>query len=189
MSRLFPLAWSVHPVLYSNNLYIVEMESAKQRIRAAVARQKAEKKAQEARGEALSTPKVPTEQAKRKLDRSDHRPAKKAVVTPGSMKEKSPSKPSHGVGKGLMTSQGPVTKGPSRLLTHRDYTVEEARSFVKPVDIEPCDQLETEDLGASALFDLTRVRLLPLWKWLYLALILFLKAVFSFLGLGACDGP
>ena len=32
------------------------------------------------------------------------------------------------------------------------------------VDIEPCDQLETEDLGASALFDLTRVGLLPLSK-------------------------
>ena len=105
------------------------------------------------------------------------------------MKEKSPSKPSHGVGKGLMTSQGPVTEGPSRLLTHRDYAVEEARSFVKPVDMEPCEQLEMEDLRASALFDLTRVGLLPLSRWLYLALILFLMAVFSFLGLGACDGP
>ena len=110
MSRLSSLALLVHPVRYSNNLYIVEMESAKQRIRAAAARQKAEKKAQEAGGEASSTFKVPTGQAKRKPDRSDRRPAKKAVVTPGSMKEKSPSKPSHGMGKGLMTSQGPVIK-------------------------------------------------------------------------------
>ena len=45
VSRLSSLALLVHPVLYSNNLYIVEMESAKQRIRAAAARQKAEKKA------------------------------------------------------------------------------------------------------------------------------------------------
>ena len=140
------------------------MESAKQRIRAAAARQKAEKQAQEAGGEASSTPKVSTGQAKRKPDGSDRRPAKKASVTPGTLKEKSPSKPSHGVGKGLMTSQGPVTKGPIRLLTHRDYAVEEARSFVKPADIEPCEQLETEDLGASALFDLTRVGLLPLLR-------------------------
>ena len=88
-----------------------------------------------------------------------------------------------------MTSQSLVTEGPSRLLTHSDYAVEEARSFVKPADIEPCEQLETEDLGASALFDLTRVGLLPLLRRLYLALILFLTAVFSFLGLGACDGP
>ena len=50
MSRLSSLALLVHPVFYSNNLYIVEMESAKQRIRAAAARQKAEKKAQEAGG-------------------------------------------------------------------------------------------------------------------------------------------
>ena len=60
MSRLSPLALLVIPVSHSNNLYIVEMESAKQRIRAAAARQKAEKQAQEAGGEALLTPKVPT---------------------------------------------------------------------------------------------------------------------------------
>ena len=189
MSRLSSLALLVHSVFYSNNLYIVEMESAKQRIRATAARQKAEKKAQEAGGEASSTPKVPTGQAKRKPDGSDRRPAKKAAVTPDSMKEKSPSKPSHGVGKGLMTSLGPVIEGPCRLLTHRDYAVEEVRSFVKPADIEPCDQLETEDLGASALFYLARVCLLPLSKWLYLALILFLTVMFFSLGPGACDDP
>ena len=99
------------------------MESAKQRIRAAAARQKAEKQAQTAGGEASSTPKAPTGQAKRKPDGSDRRPAKKIAVTPASLKEKSPLKPSHGVGKGLMTSQGPVAEGPSRLLTHRDYAV------------------------------------------------------------------
>ena len=74
-------------------------------------------------------------------------------------------------------------------LDHRDYAVEEVRSFVKPADIEPCDQLETEDLGALALFDLARVCLLPLSKWLYLALILFLTVVFFSLGPGACDDP
>ena len=158
------MALLVIPVSYSNNFYIVEMESAKQRIRAAAARQKAEKQAQEAEGEASSTPKVPIGQAKRKPDGSDRRSAKKAAVTPGSLKDKSPPKPSHGVGKGLMTSQGPVTEGLSRLLTHRDYAVEEAKSFVKPADIEPCEQLETEDLGASALFDLTRVGFLPLLR-------------------------
>ena len=50
--------------------------------------------------------------------------------------------------------------------------VEEVKSFVKPADIEPCDQLGTEDLEALALFDLTRVCLLPLSKWLHLALII-----------------
>ena len=148
------------------------MESAKQRIRAAAARQKAEKKAQEAGGEVSSTPKVPTRQAKRKPDGSDRRPAKKAAVTSGSVKEKSPLKPSHGAGKGAMTSLGPVNEGPCRLLNHKDYAVKEVKSFVKPADIEPCDQLGTKDLGASALFDLTRVCLLPLSKWLHLALII-----------------
>ena len=141
-------------------------------IRATAARQKAEKKAQEAGGEASSTPKVPTMQAKRKPDGSDRRPTKKAAVTPSSIKEKSPPKPSHSVGKGLMTSLGPVNEGLCRLLTHKNYAVEEVKSFVKPADIEPCDQLGTEDLEASALFDLTRVCLLPLSKWLHLALII-----------------
>ena len=60
-----------------------------------------------------------------------------------------------------MTSSGPVNEGPCRLLTYKDYTIGEVGSFIKPSDIEPCDLLGTEDLGASALFDLTRVCLLP----------------------------
>ena len=140
------------------------MESPKQRIRAAVARQKEEKRAKEAGGETSSTPKVVSKQAKRKPDGNDGRPSKKVAVTPGddAAKEKSPPKPSHGAGKGAMTSLGPVREGPCRLLTHKDYAVGEVKSFIKPTGIEPCDLLETEDLGASALFDLTRVCFLPL---------------------------
>ena len=140
------------------------MESAKQRIRVATTHQKEEKRAKEAEGETSSTPKVVSKQAKRKPDESDGCPSKKAAVNPGdgATKEKSPPKPSHGAGKGAMTSLGPVSEGPCRLLTHKDYAVGEVKSFVKPTDIEPCDLLETEDLGASALFDLTRVCLLPL---------------------------
>ena len=139
------------------------MESAKQRIRAAATHQKVEKKAKEVEGETSSTPKASTKQAKRKPDGSDRRPAKKAAVTPGNgtAKEKSPPKPSHGAGKGAMTSLGPVNEGPCRFLTHKDYVVGEVKSFIKPADIEPCDQLGTEDLGALALFDLTKVCLLP----------------------------
>ena len=115
------------------------------------------------RGETSSTPKASSKQAKRKPDGSDRRPAKKAAVTPGNgaAKEKSPLKPSHGAGKGAMTSLGPVNEGPCRLLTHKDYAVGEVKPFIKPADIEPCDQLGTENLGASAIFDLTRVCLLP----------------------------
>ena len=60
-----------------------------------------------------------------------------------------------------MTCSGPVNEGPCRLLTHKDYAVGEVKSFIKPTDIEPYDLLGTEDLRASALFDLTRVCLLP----------------------------
>ena len=130
------------------------MESAKQRIKAAAARQKEEKRAKKAGGETSSTPKVISKQAKRKPDGSDGRPSKKSAVTPGdgAAEEKTPPKSSHGAGKGEMTSLGCVSEGPCRLLTHKDYAVEEAKSFIKPTDIEPCDLLETEDLGASAPF-------------------------------------
>ena len=76
------------------------------------------------------------------------------------MKEKSPPKSSHGAGKGVMTFTGPVSEGPRRLLTYKDYAVGEVESLIKPTDIEPCDQVGTKDLGTSALFDLTRVCLL-----------------------------
>ena len=131
-------------------------------MRAAAARQKEEKRAKEAGGEASLTPKAVIKAAKRKPDESDGRPSKKATVTPGdgAIKEKSPLKPSHGAGKRVMTSSGPVNEGPCCLLTHKDYVVGEIESLIKPTDIEPCDLLGTEDLGASALFDLTRVCLL-----------------------------
>ena len=90
------------------------MESAKQRIRVVAAHQKEEKRAKEAGGTS-STPKAVTKQPKRKPDRSDGRLSKKAAVTPGdgAAKEKSPLKPSHGAGKGVMTSSGAVNEGPA----------------------------------------------------------------------------
>ena len=47
-------------------------------------------------------------------------------------------------------------------------------SFVKPTDIGPCDLLGMEDLGASALFDLTKVCSLSQVK-----LVLFLSDSFD----------
>ena len=76
-------------------------------------------------------------------------------------KKKPPFKSSRGTGKGVMTSSGPVIEGPRCLLTYKNYVVEEVESFIKLTDIAPCDQLGTEDLGASTLFDLSRVCLLP----------------------------
>ena len=80
-------------------------------------------------------------------------------------KKKSPLKSSRGAGKGVMTSLSPVIKGPRCLLTYKDYAVEEVESFIKLTDIAPYDQLGTEDLGASTLFDLNRVCLLPQVKF------------------------
>ena len=59
----------------------------------------------------------------------------------------------------MMTSTGPVVEGPCHLFTHKDYAIEEVESLIKLTDMEPCAELGTEELGASALFDLTRVSL------------------------------
>ena len=109
-----------------------------------------------------SAPKTVSKTSKRKADGEGARPSKKTVTIPGdaSPKGKSALKPSHGASKGAMTSSGPVLEGPSCLLTHKAYAVREVGSFMKPTDIEPCDLVGTEDLGASTLFDITRVCLL-----------------------------
>ena len=95
---------------------------------------------------------------KRKADGKDDPPSKKVAVSPGDVPStKSPPKSSHGAGKGVMTSSGPVIGGPRCLLTHKDYAVEGVESLIKQTDLDPCAQLGTEDLGASDFFDIARV--------------------------------
>ena len=78
---------------------------------------------------------------KRKPDRKDDRPPKKPSVIVGdkSLKKPTPLKTGHGVGKGLMTSSGPVAQGPNcRLLTHKDYAIEMVGSIIRDKDVNPC---------------------------------------------------
>ena len=138
------------------------MDVVKQRIRAAMACKKEERLTKGAEEGDSSAPKTVIKASKRKVDGDGTRPSKKTVTIPddASPKGKSALKPSHGAGKGAMTSSGPVPKGPSCLLAHKAYAVGEVGSFVKLTDLEPCDLVGTEDLGASAIFDITRVCLL-----------------------------
>ena len=59
------------------------MEFAKQRVRAAVARKKKEKKAKEIEGGTASAPKTITKVLKRKPNGKHDRPSKRAAITPG----------------------------------------------------------------------------------------------------------
>ena len=81
-------------------------------------------------------------------------------------------KPSHNAGKGVMTSSGPVLEGSCCHLTHKGYAIEEVGSFVKSTDHKPCDLVETEDLGALVLFDITRVCLLLLDQFGFISFLL-----------------
>ena len=138
-----------------------------------------------------STPKSVSKASKRKADEDGARPSKNTVSIPGdaSPKGKSALKPSHGAGKGAMTSSGPVSEGPNCLLTHKAYAVGEVGSSVKPTDLEPCDLVGTEDLEALALFDITKVCLLFIDSvWFYLLLASLMSALFSLLSLGPRQG-
>ena len=122
------------------------MEAVKQRVRAAAARKnEEERQVKEKEGVFSLAPKTVAKVSKRKLGKKDNRPSKKSIVTPGDVppKKKSPLKSSRGVGKGVMTSSGPVIEGPCCLLTYMDYAVKEVESFIKPTDIAPSDQLGT----------------------------------------------
>ena len=154
-------------------VYFVEIDVAKQRIRAE-ARKKKERLTKGAKEGDSSAPKFISKAKKRKADGDGARPSRKTVAIPGdaSPKGKSALKPSHGTGKGAMTSSGPVPEGPSCLLTHKAYAVGEVGSFMKLTDLEPCDLVGTEDLGLSALFDITKVFLhftSSVWFYLLLA--------------------
>ena len=142
------------------------MEVARQRVRAVAAHKKEEeRRAKGKEGASLSAPKAISKgSSKRKVDGKDDRLPKDAAVTPGVAhpKKKSPLKSSRGAGKGMMTSIGPIVEGPRHLLTHKDYAIEEVKSLIKPMDVEPCAELGMEELGVLALFDLTQVSL-PSW--------------------------
>ena len=66
----------------------------------------------------------------------------------------------------MMTSTGLVIGGPRCLLTDKDYAVEEVKTLIKPMDVDPYAELSTKEVGESTLFDLTLVSLLP---WLILS--------------------
>ena len=117
-------------------------------------------------------PSLAPKDVKRKSEGKYDRPLKKGPVVPvgDKLKKSSPLKPSHGVGKGLMTLTGLVTQGPvRRLLTHKEHTVEVIESIIKDTDMDPCAEQTTEELGASGLFDLSRV--CPFFIFIFFSLI------------------
>ena len=132
-------------------------------MRASVAQQK-KKEENKVKGDGASSsaPKAVGKGAlKRKPNGKDDRPPKKLAVTVGdkSSKKLTPLRTGHGMGKGLMTSLGPVAQGPDRhLLMHKDYAIEMVGSIIRDKDVDPCVEEGTDELGASGLFDLTRVR-------------------------------
>ena len=156
----FLLSVSTYTNVYSSNIHhlsFAEMEVGRQK---ALVRQLAvARKQQQKEGASTSTSKVVAKGAsKLKNEGKDDRPHKKGPGIPIGDKQPSPPKPNHGVGKGLMIGMGPVTQGAVRcLLTHKEHAIEMVESIIKETDLDPYAKQTIEDLGASGLFDLSRV--------------------------------
>lgn len=57
-----------------------------------------------------------------------------------------------------MTGKGHVLLGTvRRLLTYKEHTIEMVVSIIKEMDLDPCANQTTKDLGASGLLDFSRV--------------------------------
>ena len=129
-------------------------------MQAAATKKKEENKMKGEGASSLAPKAVGKDAPKKKVDEKDDCPPKKASVTARdkSLKKLTSPKLSHGAGKGLMTTSGPVAQGPNRrLLTHKDYAVEMMESIIRDKDVDPCAEQGTEELGASGFFDLARV--------------------------------
>lgn len=62
----------------------------------------------------------------------------------------------------------PVISDPiHKLVNHKDYTIEMVNLIIKEMDLDPYGKLSLEDLGASILFDLSRVHFRHLWYLVY----------------------
>jgi len=65
--------------------------------------------------------------------------------------------PRHGIGKGLMTSQGPIAPSPLPFsVKDKEYAVDTAHSIVRDTDLDECSEHKTDPLGESSLFDIMR---------------------------------
>ncbi|KAL0010241.1 hypothetical protein SO802_005349 [Lithocarpus litseifolius] len=78
------------------------------------------------------------------------------------MSQKTPKLLCHGMGKDLMTSQGPVA--PSTiplLLRHKQHAIEMVQSIIKDADLDKCSEHETKSLGEVGLFNLRKFYVVP----------------------------
>ena len=78
------------------------------------------------------------------------------------MVQKTLELPRHGIGKGLMTSQGPDANPPVPLMVrNKGFNIGSACNFIREVDLDECSEHETEAFGDLGLLNLTRVSLVP----------------------------
>ena len=150
-----------HHLVYVHHLSFAEIKAVKLRaqLRAFATQQKKKEENKTGERASSSAPKfVGTGAHKRKNDGKDDHPPKKPFVGDKSLKKATPLKVGHRVGKGLMTSSGPVNQGPyCRLFTHKNYAIEMVGFIIRNKDVDPCTDQGTDELGVLYLFDLAGV--------------------------------
>ena len=149
---------------FLTHLFVLEMESLKNR-QAVENRQEEIKKvagAQRAQGRGSSAL-APYASKKRKYPSDVQSSGKGAgrMSVCSDIRKGAADPPHHGVGKGLMTSQGLVVPPPLPLLVKdKGYDVDTAHSIIQDTDLDECSEHEIDPLGVSGLLDMMRVSLL-----------------------------
>lgn len=104
------------------------------------------------------------------------------MVGETSTTSKLPPKLGSGKGKGLMASEGPVTKKPVVLLCEdSQYTLKQISSIIKDEDYEDLGNHATEAMGQTGLFSLAKLYIRPFSFICLVVLFLTLTSVFGFL--------
>lgn len=102
---------------------------------------------------------------KRKNQSDEDRPLKTRANQPVNLgrsgSQGTPNPPRHGVGKGLMTTHGPITNKPipppALLVKDKQHALQTTYSIVKNLNLDKCSEHEMDALGDSVFFDLMRV--------------------------------
>lgn len=125
------------------------------------------------------------EMSKQKNEGKDDGPRKKGPGTPGSEKQPSPSKSIYGVGKGLIMGKGLITEVVvCCLLTHKEHAIEMVELIINETNLDHYANQTIEDLGASGLFDLSRVHFFQITSFMcYLSIRFLMVVLISCIGL------
>ena len=149
---------------FLTHLFVLEMESLKNKQEAENRQEEFKKVAEAQRAQGGGSSALAPHTSKKRKYPSDVQSSGKGagrMSVCSDARKGAADPPHHGVGKGLMTSQGLVVPPPLPLsMKDKGYDVDTTHSIIQDTDLDECSKHETDPLGVSGLLDMMRVSLL-----------------------------